>query len=113
MEETLAGLEGTKIFMDDVLVHAESEELHDQRLAEVLKVIKAAGLKLNRTKCKFKQKQVRFLGHIIDETGIHADPNKVTGIENFSVLYSVHYIYITMLQFNDLIELLTLWFALW
>ena len=32
MAETLAGLEGTEIFMDDVLIHAETEELHNQRL---------------------------------------------------------------------------------
>ena len=51
MAETLAGLEGTEIFMDDILVHAETEELHDQCLDEVLKVIKAAGLKLNEAKC--------------------------------------------------------------
>uniref|UniRef100_A0A3P9JCS6 ribonuclease H n=1 Tax=Oryzias latipes TaxID=8090 RepID=A0A3P9JCS6_ORYLA len=83
MTETLANLEGVEIFMDDVLIHAETEEQHDQRLAKVLKVIEAAGLKLNRAKCKFKQREVRFLGHIIDEAGVRADPQKVTGIENF------------------------------
>ena len=66
MAETLAGLEGTEIFMDDILVHAETEELYDQRLDEVLKVIEAVGLKLNEAKCKFKQRQVRFLGHVIN-----------------------------------------------
>lgn len=56
--------------MDDILIHGETEEIHDQRLAEVLKVIEAAGLKLNKAKYKFKQKQVRFLGHVIDEAGV-------------------------------------------
>ncbi len=83
MAETLAGLEGTEIYMDDILIHGENEEIHDQRLAEALKVIEAAGLKLNERKCKFQQKQVRFLGHVIDKTGIWLDPDKVTGIENF------------------------------
>jgi hypothetical protein len=53
--------------MDDILVHAETEELHDRRIDEVLKFIKAAGLKLNEAKSKFKQRQVSFLGHVIDE----------------------------------------------
>ena len=38
--------------MDNILVHAETEEEHERRLAEVLKVIEAAGLKLNKVKCK-------------------------------------------------------------
>lgn len=83
MAETLASLEGTEIFMDDILIHAETEEQHDRRLAEVLKVIEAAGLKRNQAKCKFKQRQVRLLGHLINEAGVRADPNKVTGIGNF------------------------------
>lgn len=69
--------------MDDILIHAETEEQHDRRLAEVLKVIEKARLKLNQAKCKFKQRQVRFLGHLIDEAGVRADPNKVAGIGNF------------------------------
>lgn len=69
--------------MDDILIHAETEEQHDRRLAEALKVIEAAGLKLNQAKCKLKQRHVRFLGHLIDEAGVRADPNKVTGIGNF------------------------------
>ena len=40
MVETLAGLEGTEIFMDDVLIHAETEELHNQRLSSKLQVSK-------------------------------------------------------------------------
>ena len=83
MSETLQGLEGTEVYMDDVLIHGETEEIHDKRLAEALKVIEAAGLKLNKEKCKFKQREVRFLGHIIDETGVRPDPQKVASIENF------------------------------
>lgn len=29
MAETLAGLEGVEIFMHDILIHGETEELHD------------------------------------------------------------------------------------
>lgn len=83
MNETLQGLEGVVIYMDDVLIYAETEELHDQRLEEVLKVIEGSGLKLNKAKCNFKQRRVRFLGHVIDEEGVRLDPGKVTGIVNF------------------------------
>lgn len=56
--------------MDDVLVYTVA--LHDQRLEEVLWVIEAAGLKLNK-KCNFKQIKIHFLGHIIDEAGVRPD----------------------------------------
>lgn len=38
--------------MDDILVHGETKEIHDRRLEQVLKVIEAAGRKLNRAKFK-------------------------------------------------------------
>lgn len=68
--------------MDDILVHGKTEEIHGQRLAKVWEVIKAPGLKLNKAKCHFKEKQVCFLGHIINKTGVRTNPDKVTGIKN-------------------------------
>lgn len=47
MAETLVGLEGTEVYIDDILIHGETEEIHDQRLDKALKVIEEAGLKLN------------------------------------------------------------------
>lgn len=65
-----------EVYMDDILIHGPTEEIHDQRLAEALRVIKAAGLKLKKAKCRVKIKQVRFLGHLIDEMGIRPDPKR-------------------------------------
>lgn len=67
--------------MDDVLIYADSEELHDQCLEEMLKVTEAAGL--NRAKCNFRQRRVQFLGPIIDEKEVRLDPGKVTGMMSF------------------------------
>ncbi|KAK7880220.1 hypothetical protein WMY93_033117 [Mugilogobius chulae] len=69
--------------MDDILIHGENKEIHDQRLTKALQVIEAAGLKLNRSKCKFQMDRVRFLGHIIDKDGVRPDPDKVAGIKSF------------------------------
>lgn len=54
MVETLTGLERAEVYMDDILMHRQTEEIHEQRLAKGMKVIEAAGLKLNKDKCKFK-----------------------------------------------------------
>ena len=48
----------------------------------ILRRIQSAGVTLNKYKCKFSMSQVSFLGHIIDETGIRADPEKTAVIQN-------------------------------
>ncbi|KAA8578257.1 hypothetical protein FQN60_018737, partial [Etheostoma spectabile] len=80
MTETLNGLEGVAIFMDDVLVYGDTPEQHDQRLSKVLERIESAGLKLNKEKCKFRQDKLHFLGQVIDKSGVRPDPDKVKAI---------------------------------
>ena len=79
--ETMQGLEGVEIFMDDVLVYGATVNEHDQRLEKAMQRIETAGLKLNREKCSIRQSQLRFLGHIIDKDGIRPDPGKVEAIQ--------------------------------
>ena len=47
---------------------------------KALQRIHSAGVTLNRNKCEFKQKQLKYLGHLIDENRIRADPDKVSAI---------------------------------
>ena len=69
--------------MDDVLINGQDQESHDQRVREVLKRLQAARLTLN-DKCEFSKRTVKFLGHIIDDKGVHRDPDKVEAIKKFS-----------------------------
>ena len=80
MMELLEGLPGVECFLDDIVVSGSSEEEHDKNLGKVLGVIKQAGLKLNREKCVFKQKEIEFLGHTIGEEGVKINPAKVKAI---------------------------------
>lgn len=41
-----------------------------------------AGLKMKREKCQFLQKSLKYLDHIIDETGLHTDSAKVSAIKD-------------------------------
>ena len=82
--ETLQGLEGVEVFMDDILVYGTTQEQHDGRLEKVMQRIVTAGLKLNREKCSIRQSQLRFLGHLIDRSGIRPDPDKVKAIRQLS-----------------------------
>lgn len=65
MERILAGLqwEICLVYLDDIIVFADSFEEYMQRLSQVLERIKTAGLKINPKKCHFLQMEVDFLVH--------------------------------------------------
>ena len=90
MLETLEGLEGVEVFMDDILVYGTSMEQHDARLERVLQRVESAGLKLNKEKCSLRQSQLRFLGHLIDQSGVRPDPDKVEAISKLPPPENVH-----------------------
>ena len=80
MSNILEGEDGVLCHMDDILIFCQTLEEHDVRLHRVLKKIKAAGITLNKSKCKFRKESLSFLGHKIDKTGISADPSKLIAV---------------------------------
>ena len=82
MSRILSGLDGVLCQMDDVLVFGRDQSEHDARLTAVLTRIEAAGATLNRDKCEFGKSKLKFLGHLIDEKGIQADPDKTAAIRD-------------------------------
>ena len=67
-------------YQDDIIVFGKTEKEHDDELAKVLDIISKSGLKLNKQKCKFKQTKLSFLGHMISESGVSPDSDKVQAI---------------------------------
>ena len=53
------------VFIDDVIVGTETEKGHDELVAEVVKRLKENDLYVKPEKCKWKVKEVEFLGMII------------------------------------------------
>ena len=66
----------------DILVHSIDQSLHDRHLRAILCRLQEAGLTLN-DKCEFCNPSIRFLAHIIDGSGLHADPLKISAIAQF------------------------------
>ena len=71
--------------MDDILIHGRNQMEHDVRVGAVLFRLQEAGLTLNVRGCEFSQERIRFLEHIVDAQGVHADPDKSKAIAQFPV----------------------------
>ena len=80
MSNILRGLSGVVCQVDDVLVFGKDAAEHDARLMKALKPIEEAGVTLNESNCQFGKTRIQFLGHVIDENGISADPEKVSAL---------------------------------
>ena len=85
MELVLKGLHWKicLIYLDDVIVMARTFEEELERLKEVFERLARAGLKLKPKKCFLFQKRVSYLGHVVTEEGIAADPEKVEQVRTW------------------------------
>lgn len=73
------------IYLDDVVVLGSSVEEHMERVSQVFECIRQAKLKLKPEKCQLLQKEVTFLGHVINELGISPNPENVEKLVQMKV----------------------------
>lgn len=83
VNSVFAGLKGLQlqIFIDDLCIATRSWPEHISMLRDVFKLLIKSNLKLKSSKCIFGSSSVTFLGHVVDEQGIRADPEKVKAIQ--------------------------------
>ena len=84
MCDVLSGLKGVVCLIDDVLMCGKTQQEHDQNLIAALQRIQEAGLILNREKCAFNKRAIKFLGQVVDSNGINPDPEKIKAITNMA-----------------------------
>ena len=51
--------------IDNILVYGKDTREHDERLQQVMKRIRDAGMTLNKKKCQYRVEELIFLGHKI------------------------------------------------
>lgn len=81
MDQILAGIDGVVCYLDDILVTAQDLATHAERLREVLRRLQAAGVKTQRSKCDLLRTSVTYLGHKIDQYGLHPTGERVEAIK--------------------------------
>ncbi|KAG1136977.1 hypothetical protein G6F38_011651 [Rhizopus arrhizus] len=67
-------------YLDDIIIHSKSPSQHILDVEQVLSRLKAANLSINKEKCAFGLKSVEFLGFIVSDKGISANPEKIAPI---------------------------------
>jgi len=67
-------------FIDNVIVGTEIEEGHDEVVAEVTRRLEENDLYVKPEKCKWKAKEVGFLGVVIGPEGIKMEKKKMKGV---------------------------------
>jgi len=83
MNELLRDLINTgkvAVFIDDIIVGTETEEGHDELVAEVIKRLEENDLYVKPEKCRWKVREVGFLGVEIGLEGIKMEKEKVKGV---------------------------------
>lgn len=71
------------VYLDDIIVFGKTLEEHEHRLLKVLDRLEEVGLKVSIDKCQFCQPRVKYVGHIVSESGVATDPDKVAVVKNW------------------------------
>ncbi|GJU43604.1 putative nucleotidyltransferase, ribonuclease H [Tanacetum coccineum] len=71
-------------FIDDILIYSRNKKEHEEHLKTILELLKKEELYAKFSKCEFWINTVKFLGHVIDSSGIHVDPAKIEAVKNWA-----------------------------
>jgi len=81
--------EKVAVFIDDVMIATETEEGHNEIVEEVLRRLEENDLLVKPEKCRWKVREVGFLGVIIGEDGVRIEKEKVQGVVEWPMPRSV------------------------
>nr|GEV78630.1 hypothetical protein [Tanacetum cinerariifolium] len=80
------------IFNDDILIYSKTKEEHKVHFKLVLKLLRKEKLYVKFSKFEFWLHEVHFLGHVVNQSGIHVDPSKIEAVKNWKAS-TTHYLY--------------------
>ena len=77
------------VYLDDILVMGTTFEEHLCNLRCVFYRLRDAGLRLKPSKCYLARKQVEYLGYVISDCRVAADPKKIKAVKEFPILVNL------------------------
>ena len=85
MEFVLDGLIGKTVwaYLDDITIFSDTKENHIRDIRQVCQRLQDHNIRASPSKCKFFADRLPLLGHVIDNQGIHADPEIIRGIQDW------------------------------
>ena len=69
-----------EVYVDDMLVKSKEKLTHLDDLREMFAILKQYQMKLNPSKCAFGVVSGKFLGFMVSQKGIEANPEKVRAL---------------------------------
>src|ERR1043165_2349387 len=69
------------VYLDNIIIFSRDAKQHLEDVIQVLELIRKANLQIKLRKCKFFQKEIKFLGHKISDKGIETDDEKVKAMK--------------------------------
>jgi len=75
----------TATFIDDILVATDMEKEYNELVEKILKRLEENNLFVKLEKCKWKVREVEFLGVVIGPKGVEMQRKKVEGVLNWPV----------------------------
>jgi hypothetical protein len=71
------------VFFDDILVFSSDFATHLLHLETTLAILRKHQLFAKKSKCRFGCKEVEYLGHVVSEFGVKADPVKIQAMSEW------------------------------
>ena len=80
MNKVLKGLNFAFAYLDDIIIFSNTAEEHLKHIQTVIDRLKAAQLKLKKSKCSFFKKELYYLGHLLTIGGVKPQIEMVKAI---------------------------------
>jgi hypothetical protein len=69
-----------EVYIDDMLVKTKDETNHLEDLEETFETLRQYRMKLNPSKCVFGVSSGKFLGFMVSQRGVEANPDKIKAV---------------------------------
>jgi hypothetical protein len=67
-------------YLNDILIYSINKKNHTKQVNLILKALRKAGMRINRSKYTFHAKEMEFLDYIVGSNKIKMDPKKVQAV---------------------------------